>query len=381
MPFSYPSFKPLSFILALALVALGAVAALSEEVSGAEDKSSPVGTSTNGVVPMVIEGENPGGNIECSEIGSEVELESSERRNWSGGSSGGSFDGGWPDGIAVEVTDGTAVSWTATFPVTAVIVKGSNAANVYLYGSPALSDGGLMPPVNQGGQQSGLSNLTFCWDLGNGNGNGENGNGSPVNGSGENGNGENGNGENGNGENGNPVGAAAVPAVPAPPVSQVSCDAVAVERGLPVELVTEVVVPILIENGAVAEGTDGNGVEVVVNNADGTSGGTVEVAFAAPFVVRVAMVTASEPVIAVFEEGVTQAAIALDVELADISELAAEMTLCGSLLPVAESAGDPTSIPTGGGTPVRTSMGLLGLVVLAMAGGTSRLLWSRGPGA
>lgn len=49
------------------------------------------------------------------------------------------------------------------YKVGAVIVKGSNAANVYYYPNGTMKDSGLASPVNASGNPAGLSNLTFCF--------------------------------------------------------------------------------------------------------------------------------------------------------------------------------------------------------------------------
>lgn len=119
-----------------------------------------VGTSDAGVVPVMMNDAGPGGNATCGTIGSSVSLTSSDRLDWQRGR----FNGELPVGLAVVVTDDTAVSWSSTFPISAVIVKGGNASNVYLYSPTRLSDGELVPPVNASGGSAELSNLTFCWD-------------------------------------------------------------------------------------------------------------------------------------------------------------------------------------------------------------------------
>jgi hypothetical protein len=83
----------------------------------------------------------------------------------------GEFDGVWPDGLNVQVINGTYVSFDIDgtikigdycYVVGAVIVKGGNDANVYFYENGILSDEGLHSPVNASGKPAGLSNLTFC---------------------------------------------------------------------------------------------------------------------------------------------------------------------------------------------------------------------------
>jgi hypothetical protein len=75
------------------------------------------------------------------------------------------FDGVFQGEI---VTGGTYVAFTVNNApgtcdkVGAVIVKGSNSANVYYYPSGILHDSGLASPINASGAPAGLSNLTFC---------------------------------------------------------------------------------------------------------------------------------------------------------------------------------------------------------------------------
>jgi hypothetical protein len=58
------------------------------------------------------------------------------------------------------------VSWTfdGKHCGLAVILKGSDAANVYVYDENCQSDFGLASPIAGGsGKPAGLSNITFCW--------------------------------------------------------------------------------------------------------------------------------------------------------------------------------------------------------------------------
>ncbi|HMN90412.1 MAG TPA: hypothetical protein PKD70_10800 [Saprospiraceae bacterium] len=117
-------------------------------------------TSTAAINPTVYN-TGPGGNVECSELG--TGLMSSGRINYNDGVPGGTF----PDGITVVVTDGKFVSWSAPANVCVryVIVKGSNAANVYAYDGSLKSDACLASPLNMGGNIANLSNLTFCYEF------------------------------------------------------------------------------------------------------------------------------------------------------------------------------------------------------------------------
>lgn len=130
----------------------------------ASTASTPV--SAGGVTPVLIDGENSGGNRTCAEVGLAVYGNaayyqfSSARVNYNDGS----FDAAFPAGLTVEVTDGTYVSFSSSFGIGAVIVKGSNAANVYVYEPQVKSDSGLASPPNSSTRPAGLSNITFCWN-------------------------------------------------------------------------------------------------------------------------------------------------------------------------------------------------------------------------
>jgi hypothetical protein len=134
----------IAFVLAL-MVSLPVFAATA---------SSP--TSGNGITPYIVDEPGPGGNVTCEQLGYEL---SSARVNYEDGS----FDATFPAGIEVS-TDGKYVSWASSFGIGAVIVKGSNNANVYEYFPQSKGDYGLASPVNASGNPADLSNLTFCWN-------------------------------------------------------------------------------------------------------------------------------------------------------------------------------------------------------------------------
>jgi len=135
----------------------------------ASTPSTPV--SDAGVTPAIIDGGNNGGNLTCEEVGSAFGTsfdESIGQINYNDGE----FEYPWPAELNVLVTNGTYVSFNLEKPlkidgrcyiVGAVIVKGSNEANVYFYENGAMSDEGLAAPVNPNGNPAGLSNLTFCF--------------------------------------------------------------------------------------------------------------------------------------------------------------------------------------------------------------------------
>jgi len=84
----------------------------------------------------------------------------------------------WPDtwtithgGNTITITvyydgdDWRYFDWTASSPISAVIVKGGTCANVFEYSPPQSSDTKLYAPTNpQTGKPYGLSHITFCWN-------------------------------------------------------------------------------------------------------------------------------------------------------------------------------------------------------------------------
>lgn len=145
-------------LVTLVVLALSVGAAFAQG-----NASTPV--SNGGVTPYIIAGENSGGNRTCAEVGlaffgdANYYEFSSERVNYNSGV----FDQAFPGGLTVN-TDGTYVSFSSTFGIGAVIVKGGNDANVYVYEPQRTSDSGLAAPPNASGNPAGLSNITFCWN-------------------------------------------------------------------------------------------------------------------------------------------------------------------------------------------------------------------------
>ena len=121
-------------------------------------------TSDTGVVPVLWETAQ-GGNVTCNQVGTYAY--SSGRINYDEGI----FDAPFPVEFTIIVTDGKFVSWSFDgggvwcLDGISIIVKGSNAANVYTYPADVTSDSGLASPVNASGGPAGLSNLTLCYNL------------------------------------------------------------------------------------------------------------------------------------------------------------------------------------------------------------------------
>jgi hypothetical protein len=164
--------------LALALVAsscqLGNDEFLDTAQVSTEIASTPsTPNSVGGIIPTIIDGASNGGNITCEEAATANGLAGGFAFTSDKIDAGNIPGTNWEQfGLTVTVTDSTFVSWTFTPPAgyclanMAVIVKGSNDANVYFYpNGSVLSDSGLASPVNASGGSAGLSNLTFCWNL------------------------------------------------------------------------------------------------------------------------------------------------------------------------------------------------------------------------
>lgn len=168
--------KKLTYIFAALLMvfALGSCQQDDNEIMLKKANSDDYGMSSPisfmGIVPEIIEGANNGGNRTCAEVAEWFETEfdfCGDRVNYSEGM----FDGAFQEGLNVTVTEGTFVAFEVPdfiligdkyYKVGAVIVKGSNQANVYWYPGGSLGDSKLAAPANASGKPSGLSNLTFC---------------------------------------------------------------------------------------------------------------------------------------------------------------------------------------------------------------------------
>lgn len=68
--------------------------------------------------------------------------------------------------VNFSTSDGVYFNWTSTLGMDAVIVKGGNNANAYVYDPPAESfgDGGLHSPDNASGNPAAISHIEFCYD-------------------------------------------------------------------------------------------------------------------------------------------------------------------------------------------------------------------------
>jgi hypothetical protein len=119
------------------------------------------------VTPVLYADLGPGGNVPCNALG-EFEF-SSDKYDYENEDF---YDFFLQKGLTVTVTEDTYVTWSYTPPAgmcivnMAVIVKGTNAANVYIYDFEVYGDTGLASPLaGNSGTPANLSNLTFCWNL------------------------------------------------------------------------------------------------------------------------------------------------------------------------------------------------------------------------
>jgi len=312
-------------LLPVLLTITGPVAAGSAAVSV---------TSEAGVDPELWE--NGGGNVACSELAPPSGL-LSEQLEYNSNSK--KFKGKMPDGFDITV-DGHAVSWSSEWPITAVIVKGSNASHVYRYAPARVSDAGLVPPINQSGEPADVGHLTFCWLEGDDGDDGDDGDG---------------------------------------PIVQVSCDAM---PG------TELIGPFEIHATAIDETHEGASLALHTS-------GQVEVEslqFESDEPVAGIIVVASDPVVHAFEHAVTSGAVDLSIEneegVADVyfcvfrtatnggggggdtvTPLAIDTPLVQAQAPL------PTEIASGEGPSPRTSLGLVALTMLALAATRWRSAW------
>jgi len=129
--------------------------------------SSSTPVSDGGVVPVILAVDKPrGGNVSCTDVEQAftVSLLCGEKIDYYDEIQ---FEGAFPEFLNVDL-NGIYVSFNMeecvlinekNYKVGAVIVKGSNSANVYYYENGVLSDRGLAAP----GDKYMVSNLTFCF--------------------------------------------------------------------------------------------------------------------------------------------------------------------------------------------------------------------------
>lgn len=141
-------------------------------LSKSKQSETPGGQATpSGVTPVIIPGENPGGNRTCAEVGAYFKNDPAYFDYCGDRVDFEDFATGLPALLNVT-SDGKTLAFKATdciligdkfYKVGAVIVKGGSAANVYFYEGGTLEDKNLTAPVNASGKPAGISNVTFCF--------------------------------------------------------------------------------------------------------------------------------------------------------------------------------------------------------------------------
>jgi hypothetical protein len=75
------------------------------------------------------------------------------------------FEEGFNNTITISNNDGQFFDWASSpFALGAVVVKGGNAANVFVYKPAAFGDTGLYSPINPSGDPADVSHASFCWN-------------------------------------------------------------------------------------------------------------------------------------------------------------------------------------------------------------------------
>ncbi|HET7272538.1 MAG TPA: hypothetical protein VFI90_15805, partial [Rubrobacter sp.] len=130
--------------------------------SAANDPTDPGAASGDGIQPTLIQG-----NPDCSDISG------GPYRELKVDNVNGPFNGTYTsnDGLlTVTISNSTSqyFDWSSNMGVDAVIVKGGDAGDSYVYDPPKedTADTDLHPPVNpNNGELYGISHVSFCYDL------------------------------------------------------------------------------------------------------------------------------------------------------------------------------------------------------------------------
>ena len=171
----------------VALITVGLIQACSDETNQVTNEIAlskgivePVPSggnapSSQGISPYVIEVDgDPWGDRDCETVATAFNvLDGFEFSSGTLTYNNGTFDGDWPEGLSVSVTEGKYIEWSFTLPNgycrlvnMAVIVKGCEEANVYFYpNGDIFTDSQLASTIGPGSVPCDLNNLTFCWNM------------------------------------------------------------------------------------------------------------------------------------------------------------------------------------------------------------------------
>jgi len=144
--------------LALLLTLVGVLAA----ASAARADVSPGETSDAGVAPKLV-----AGNPTCDDLRYANAFKATESgSDWQSGTGSwgpSSETGGYTFGLTSA--DNKHIDWTSTPDFAgAVVVKGANGADSYVYQVARSHDEGLTPPINNSGNPADISHVQFCWN-------------------------------------------------------------------------------------------------------------------------------------------------------------------------------------------------------------------------
>ena len=67
--------------------------------------------------------------------------------------------------ISLNSGEGFNFNWSATAGIDAVLVSNGDQTNVYAYNPETMGDSGLSAPLDAGGSQTSVSNMSFCYDF------------------------------------------------------------------------------------------------------------------------------------------------------------------------------------------------------------------------
>jgi hypothetical protein len=156
--------------LAAAAVVVVLLLTLSLGAVFAQDPGIPV--SDDGIVPIEYEG-----NVSCQFLGYSFgfKIEGQGGADYTGTfpfdlSNGGVHTGTPPppddpyNSVTLFSEDGYYLDWMATLGIDAVIVKGGNDSNAYVYIPEDNADAGLASPLLDNGNLPGISHVEFCYD-------------------------------------------------------------------------------------------------------------------------------------------------------------------------------------------------------------------------
>lgn len=130
-----------------------------------QDPGAPSG---NGVTPIYVLN-----NPNCCDLGYAdfgFKLNGAPDGTFTFTNEGGELTCGKPpqdpnNSVTISTTDGIYFNWNSTLSIDAVIVKGGNNANVYVYDPESKGDTELHPPINpNNGKPYAISHIEFCYD-------------------------------------------------------------------------------------------------------------------------------------------------------------------------------------------------------------------------